>query len=64
MESNPSIPEGWLYIGDIMEATGDITWYTCGNMTKQGNPRHPLYVKKDEKFDWFPVFDYSLAWMY
>lgn len=57
-----------FYLGEgleeIMNAATDISWYICGKLTKQGNPRHPLYLKKDEKFDWFPVFDYLAAWLY
>ena len=55
-----------FYLGECLEEierlTTDISWYACGKLTKQGNPRHTLYMKTDEKFDWFPVFDYLAAW--
>ena len=38
-----------------------MEWFYRGEMTKQGNPRHPLYMKKDEKFSWLPVFDYTTS---
>ena len=30
-------------------------------MTRWGNPRHPLYLPKDAEFEWFPVFEYLMA---
>lgn len=41
----------------------DCEWYYKGTLTKKGNPRHPLYMKTDEQFEWFPVWDYACAWM-
>ncbi len=58
-----------LYLGeavyDIQEALeGDYQWYYRGALTKQGNPRHPLYMKNGEKFTWFPVADYASNWQF
>lgn len=41
----------------------DCEWYYKGTLTKKGNPRHPLYMKTDEQFECFPVWDYACAWM-
>lgn len=57
-----------MYLGeslyDIQEVLCciDAEWYYRGSLTKSGNPRHPLYMKKDEKFNWFPVADYAAVW--
>ena len=56
-----------LYLGeilyDIVEVLdGDFQWYYRGAMTKHGNPRHPLYLKEEEKLVWFPVADYAAGW--
>ena len=59
LERQDDIPSGWLYIGDEKER------YILGqpgrrNMLVFGvNPRHPLYLKGDSEFQWFPVFDYA-----
>ena len=58
-----------FYLGDtlydIQEALdGDFEWYYRGAMTKSGNPRHPLYMKSQEKYVWFPVADYAANWRY
>lgn len=56
-----------FYLGealyDIQEALdGDFEWYYRGNLTKNGNPRHPLYMKQGEKMEYFPVADYAMSW--
>lgn len=49
---------------DIQDTlTGDFQWYYRGNRTKLGHPRHPLYMKRGESFNWFPVADYAANWM-
>ena len=58
-----------FYLGitlyDIQEVLeGDFFWYYRGKLTKNGNPRHPLYTKSEEKFHSFPVADYAAAWKY
>ncbi len=42
---------------------GDFQWYVRGKMTRRGNPRHPLYIKEEEVFDWFPIYDYATFYM-
>ena len=32
-------------------------WFARGR-TKEGHPKHPLYVPYEEKMEWFPVQDY------
>ncbi|MBQ6229555.1 MAG: DUF1643 domain-containing protein [Eubacterium sp.] len=39
-------------------------WYCIGNMTRKGNPRHPLYLKTDSKFEPFCMGDYICFWEY
>lgn len=55
-----------FYLGealyDIQDKVGDFEWYHLGQLTKRGNPRHPLYIKSGEQFHWFPVFDYASNW--
>lgn len=56
-----------FYLGEalyeIQDAlNGDYSWYYRGQLTKDGNPRHPLYMKKGEDFNSFPVFDYASEW--
>ena len=53
--------EELIKILDVLE--GDFEWYHLGKSTKSGNPRHPLYLKADEKFEYFSVRDYVTAWM-
>ena len=58
-----------FYLGDALndiqkELEGDYQWYYRGAMTKDGNPRHPLYMKNGEKYKWFPVGDYAARWRY
>lgn len=48
---------------DIQEALdGDFFWYHKGTLTKDGNPRHPLYMKATEPYNPFPVADYAASW--
>jgi len=35
-------------------------WYSIGELTKKGNPRHPLYVKTDEKLIEFTIGNYII----
>lgn len=57
-----------MYLGeglyDIQEVLCciDAEWYYRGSLTKSGNPRHPLYMKTEEDFNWFPVADYAAEW--
>ena len=41
-----------------IESLSSMEWYHNGKMTRQGNPRHPLYLPDDAEFEWFPVADY------
>ena len=51
-------------LNDINEVLTSAEWYYLGKLTKQGNPRHPLYMKSGEEFNWFPVTDYAANWLY
>lgn len=58
-----------FYLGESLcrieeEQIGDFEWFYRGKKTNDGNPRHPLYMKAGEKFEWFPVFDYAGYWRY
>lgn len=58
-----------FYLGDALydiveELKGDFQWYYKGTMTRYGNPRHPLYLKSGEPYEWFPVWDYAAQWRY
>lgn len=57
-----------FYLGDglydIQEVISSDQWFYRGTMTKAGNPRHPLYLKSDEKFNWFPIADYAADWRF
>ena len=58
-----------FYLGEILYdiqeiLVGDYQWFYRGSLTKKGNPRHPLYMKSGEDFNWFPVADYAAAWSY
>jgi hypothetical protein len=58
-----------FYLGDTLyniqeELEGDFQWYYRGAMTKDGNPRHPLYMKSGENYEWFPAGDYAANWRY
>ena len=44
---------------DIQDTIKEAEWYHLGTTTRWGNPRHPLYLKGDSEFQWFPVFDYA-----
>lgn len=63
-----NIIDSQFYLGDnlydIQEAITDAEWYYRGKLTKAGNPRHPLYLKLEEKFNWFAVGDYAAEWRY
>ena len=41
----------------IVDSIHTDQWYTRG-ITKNGHPKHPLYVSYEEKMEWFPVQDY------
>jgi hypothetical protein len=55
------------YLGEqlsgMMDALQSDNWVHRGSLTQNGNPRHPLYLKKDDQFEYFPVFDYACNWM-
>ncbi|MCR5793436.1 MAG: DUF1643 domain-containing protein [Lachnospiraceae bacterium] len=57
-----------FYLGDALYDIEDGViggeWYYRGEKTKSGNPRHPLYMKSGEAFNWFPVADYAAEWRY
>ena len=57
-----------FYLGDalydIQENLESEQWAYRGTLTKQGNPRHPLYMKSGEEFKWFPVADYAANWRF
>ena len=42
----------------------DCEWYYRGTMTRDGNPRHPSYIKSGDEYRWFPVCDYAANWRY
>ena len=53
-----------FYLGDALydiqeELEDDIEWYYRGMLTKDGNPRHPLYMKSRENYERFSVSDYA-----
>ncbi len=35
-------------------------WYCTGNLSKDGHPHHPLYLKKDSVFDRFDIESYLM----
>ena len=41
----------------IVDSIHTEQWFTRGT-TKNGHPKHPLYVSYEEKMEWFPVQDY------
>ena len=57
-----------FYLGDtlydIQKETKNVEWYYRGTLTRSGNPRHPLYMKSGEEYEWFPVADYAAEWRY
>lgn len=43
----------------VYEVIGEsVEWYSYGNLTKDGNPRHPLYMPLTHEFQKFDVRDY------
>lgn len=53
-----------FYLGDTLydiqkDLWGGFEWFYRGALTRYGNPRHPLYMKSGEKYEWFPVADYA-----
>ncbi len=43
----------------LYEVIGEhIKWYSYGNLTKDGNPRHPLYMPRTHDFHEFDVCSY------
>ncbi len=53
------------YLGEILcqlEEYVQCEWYYRGSLTRSGNPRHPLYLPVNGKFNWFPVYDYACRW--
>lgn len=57
-----------FYLGDtlydIVNTLPDVSWYYRGTLTRSKNPRHPLYMKRGEPYEWFAVGDYAAAWRY
>ena len=58
-----------FYLGDTLYdivdvLRGDYEWYYRGTLTRSGNPRHPLYMKNDEKYEWFSAGDYAAEWRF
>ena len=58
-----------FYLGDALydiqdELKGEFQWFYRGELTKRGNPRHPLYMRKDEKYERFSISDYSMRWKF
>ena len=47
----------------IVDSIHSEQWFVRG-ITKNGHPKHPLYVPYEEKMEWFPVQDYlwSFEW--
>ena len=42
----------------LCKGDNSLLWYHTGSMTKGGNPRHPLYLKKDSIFEPFDILEY------
>ena len=61
IDSRSYLGEALVEIQVVLD--GDFQWYYRGKMTRKGNPRHPLYMKEEEPFSWFAVFDYATAYM-
>ncbi len=58
-----------FYLGDNLydiqeKLECDCEWYYRGTMTRDGNPRHPSYIKSGDEYRWFPVCDYAANWRY
>ena len=48
-----------LCLKEIFEISEkDIKWLYIGNLTKKGNPRHPLYATIDTNLEVFNIKDY------
>ena len=46
-------------LAKIYDVLGDyVKWYSYGNLTKDGNPRHPLYMPLTDEFQEFDVRRY------
>ena len=46
-------------LAKIYDVLGDyVKWYNYGNLTKDGNPRHPLYMSLTDEFQEFDVCGY------
>mgnify|MGYP000848037263 FL=1 len=46
-------------LAKIYDVLGDyVKWYNYGNLTKDGNPRHPLYMSLTDEFQKFDVPGY------
>ena len=46
-------------LSTIYKVIGEyVKWYSYGNLTKDGNPRHPLYMPTTHKFQEFDVHEY------
>lgn len=43
---------------DIYAMTSNYHWINCGNLTKLGNPRHPLYLNYNTTFTDFDISSY------
>jgi len=51
--------KGFLYgaLFAVYEVLGNcVKWYNYGNLTKGGNPRHPLYMPLTDEFQEFDVW--------
>ena len=57
IDNRSYLGEALVIIQDILD--GDIQWFYRGRLTRRGNPRHPLYMKEQEDFNRFPVYDYA-----
>ena len=61
IDSRSYLGEALVDIQEIL--AGDFEWFYRGELTRKGNPRHPLYMKEKEDFTWFPVFDYATFYL-
>lgn len=46
-------------IKEIFEISKNRNWYHIGDLTKKGNPRHPLYASIDANLEVFNIEDYT-----
>lgn len=53
-----------LLLRDILQVANDAgcEWMSLGDLTKNGHPRHPLYVRADAPLRPFDVDEYLRAW--